>query len=206
MKQSIGRHFLLRYQDVDAAFAKAAIDAAEHMLERLSEDFGIPAEQELFELLICPDTASFLTATGKDEQTYQPWMIGNANYEERRLCILSPSCADQPEEEMLGVVRHEAAHIAFGNISGKSPEEISPLIAEGGAVFLAGQIDGASLKKNGRPDAFGLQDEEYFFANDGYNYSGAYMGHLIETYGAQAYIRLYTEAEALEALTGWPLR
>ena len=99
---------------------------------------------------------------------------------------------------MLAVVRHEVVHIAFGNVSDKSPEDISPLISEGGAVYLAGQVYPDLLEKSNRPDAIKLNDEDYFYENDGYNYSGVYMGFFIRKFGKEAYKNIYSEKKSFE--------
>ena len=71
-------------------------------------------------------------------------------------------------EEMLDIVRHEVVHIVFDSLSAKSPDDISPLIAEGIAVYLAQQVYPQCLDKSERPDALKLVDEDYFFENDGF--------------------------------------
>ncbi len=43
-----------------------------------------------------------------------------------------------------------------------------------------------------------LNDEDYFYENAGYDYSGVYMGYLIRKYGKEAYKKVYSESEPLE--------
>ncbi len=198
MNQYEYRHFLIRYEDRDDEFAREVIKTAEATYDILSGDFNIEPDTELFTLVICSDIEAFIRDTGKTAGSYQPWMVGNANYEKRILCILSPSASDRSDDEMLSVVKHEVVHIVFGKVSDKSPDDISPLISEGGAVCLAGQVDPELLDKNTRPDASNLNDEDYFYGNDGYNYSGAYMGFLMRKYGNEAYKNVYAEIEPLE--------
>ncbi len=198
MNQYEGRHFLFKYESQDSEFAQSVIDTAETMYDRVTGDFGIEPDTELFTLIICPDIDSYIIETEKTAESYQSWMVGNANYEKRRLCILSPSASDRSIDEMLAVVRHEVVHIAFGKVSVKSPEDVSPLISEGGAVYLAEQVCPNLLDKSTRPDALKLNDEDYFYENEGYNYSGVYMGYLIRKYGKEVYKKIYSESEPLE--------
>ena len=117
MKQYEGRHFLFKYESQDSEFAQSVINTAETMYDRVSRDFDIEPDTELFTLNICPDTESFIIDAEKTTESYQSWMVGNANYEKRKLCILSPSASDRSIDEMLAVVRHEVVHIAFGKVS-----------------------------------------------------------------------------------------
>lgn len=198
MKELTGRHFIFQYADHDIEAVKEIMDTAESMYDRVIKEFNIQPDDGHFDFVICPDVESFIQAAEKTEETYQPWMVGNANYEKRVLCILTPAAADRTLEDMLAVVRHEVVHIVFGNVSEKSPEEISPLISEGIAVYLAEQIYPNLLDKNSRPDALKLNDEDYFYENDGYNYSGVYMGFLIRKYGREVFKKIYSEKEKLE--------
>ena len=198
MKQYEGKHFLFKYESQDSEFAQSVINAAEIMYDKVSLDFDIEPDTELFTLVICPNTETYITETEKTTESYQSWMVGNANYEKRKICILSPSASDRSVDEMLAVVRHEVVHIVLGKLSDKSPDDVSPLISEGGAVYLAEQVYPVLLDKSTRPDALKLNDEDYFYENEGYNYSGVYMGYLIRKYGKEAYKKVYSESEPLE--------
>ena len=198
MKQYEGRHFLFKYKFQDCEFAQSVIETAESMYDKVTWDFDIEPDTELFTLVICPNTESFIIEAEKSTESYQSWMVGNANYEKRKLCILSPSTSDRSVDEMLAVVRHEVVHIAFGKVSDKSPDDVSPLISEGVAVYLAEQVYPDLLDKNTRPDALKLNYEDYFYENEGYNYSGVYMGYLIRKYGKEVYKKVYSESEPLE--------
>lgn len=192
------KYFIYSYDPVDADFAERVMETADNSYRNLCDAFEIQPGEDAFRFEICPDVASFIRASGKTEDSYQPWMTGNANYEKKSLCILSPAASDFSEEEMLAVVRHEVVHIVFGNVSDKSPEDIPPLIAEGIAVYLAGQIDAEALDPASRPDVEKLMDEDFFFDHDGYNYSGVYMGFLVQKYGWAAFKKLYAEEESLD--------
>lgn len=192
------KYFIYSYDPTDADFAKLVMETADNTIRDLCDAFEIQPVENIFRLEICPDVPSFIQASGKTEDSYQPWMTGNANYEKRTLCILSPAASDFSEEEMLTVVRHEVVHIVFGHVSDKSPEDIPPLIAEGIAVYLAEQIDAEALDPGSRPDAEKLMDEDFFFDHDGYNYSGVYMGFLVQKYGRTAFKKLYAGEESLD--------
>ena len=43
-----------------------------------------------------------------------------------------------------------------------------------------------------------LSDEEYFYENNGYLYSGVYVLYIIKKYGAEVYKRIYAGDEPLE--------
>ena len=199
MKEVRGNHFIFKFDSKDEEVSKTVIETAENTYDQVTKEYGIDADDNHFDFIICPDVASFIKHTGKTEDTYQSWMVGNADYEKRLLCILSPSVSDRTMEDMLDIVRHEVVHIAFDSLSAKSPDDISPLIAEGIAVYLAQQIYPQCLDKSERPDALKLRDEDYFFENDGYNYSGVYMGYFVRKYGMEAFKEVYAEKKTLES-------
>ena len=60
MKQYEGRHFLFKYESQDSEFAQSVINTAETMYDRVSRDFDIEPDTQLFTLIICPDTESFI--------------------------------------------------------------------------------------------------------------------------------------------------
>ncbi len=190
--------FLFLYDTKDEKFAKAAIETAEGMYDKAMTDHGLVHDAERFTLIICPDTGPYIRETDKTEESYEPWMVGNANYEQRKLCILSVAASDRSFEDMLGIVRHEVVHIVFDRLAVKSPDDVSPLIAEGGAVYLAEQVYPELLDKSDRPDAIKLNDEDYFYENEGYNYSGVYIGYIIRKYGKEAYKNIYSEKDPIE--------
>ncbi len=198
MKNYEGNHFSFYYEEEDSDFMRSAIDVAEGSYDEITKEFEIEPERELFEVFICPDVRSYIKNTDKTEESYESWMVGNADYEKRRLCILSPRVSGRSVEEMLSIVRHEVVHIVFDKVAAKSPDDISPLIAEGGAVYLAEQINLDHIDRNSRPDVMKLSDEDYFYDNDGYNYSGVYIGYIIRKYGREAYRNIYSEKEPLE--------
>ena len=198
MKEVRGNHFYFKYDPKDEEISQTIIKIAENTYDQVTEEYGIKADEAPFEFIICPDVASFIKYTGKTEETYQSWMVGNADYERRLLCILSPSASDRSLEDMLDIVRHEVVHIVFDSLSAKSPDDISPLIAEGIAVYLAQQVYPQCLNKSNRPDALKMCDEDYFFENDGYNYSGVYMGYFVRKYGMEAFKDIYAEKKPLE--------
>lgn len=124
-------------------------------------------------------------------------MVGNADYVNRRLCILSPNVVhDRTFEDMIKVCKHEVIHIAFDQL--RDPDKTDIFIGEGIAVALAEQIDVSSIEPDNYPMADKLSDEEYFYENNGYLYSGVYVLYIIKKYGAEVYKRIYAGDEPLE--------
>ena len=76
MNRYEGKHFLFIYDTEDADFAKSVIESAENMYDKVINDFNIVPDIDLFELIICPDTESFIKGTGKTAESYQSWMVG----------------------------------------------------------------------------------------------------------------------------------
>lgn len=136
-------------------------------------------------------------ATGKTAETYQPWMVGFADYAKRFLCVLSPrAVCDRSLADMLKIVKHEVTHIVFDSLG--DPDKALIGISEGIAVCIAGQVEPDCLRVSGFPFMTGLNDEEYFYENDGYNYSGAYVRYFLEKFGAKAFKKVYTGTERLD--------
>lgn len=124
-------------------------------------------------------------------------MVGNENYENKTLCILSPNVVDDRSfDDMLAVVKHEIIYIAFDQLQNENEANI--MLAEGIAVACAGQIDQDKLNVNNYPDTRKLLDEAYFYENEGYLYSGVYVLHLLKQVGSDCFKRLYAGEDAIE--------
>ena len=165
--------------------------------ESIISMFKLEESKDKFTLYVCPDVPSFKKLTGKSDEDYQEWMVGNADYENKKLCLLSPNeVRDRTFEDMLKVCKHEVIHIAFDQLG--NPNEVDIFISEGIAVALAEQIDISSLDFDDYPLASKLSDEDYFYENNGYLYSGVYVLYLIKKYGADTYKRIYMHEEALD--------
>lgn len=147
--------------------------------------------------MLCPSRASFKELTGKSDDEYEDWMVGNENYEKRTLCILSPNVVDDRSlDDMLAVIKHEIIHIAFDQLQNEN--EANVMLAEGIAVACAGQIVLDELNVNNYPDVRKLLVEAYFYENEGYLYSGVYVLHLLKQVGIDCFKRLYAGEEAIE--------
>lgn len=94
---------------------------------------------------------------------------------------------------MLSVIRHEIIHIAFDQLG--DADETNILISEGIAVALANQVDKSALSLTDFPKAEKLMDEEYFYDNAGYDYSGVYMSYLLAIVGVETFKKIYTGEE-----------
>ncbi len=192
-------HLFFEYDDLDREIATEMIRTAEQMYENLVLQFGLSDSQEKYTLTLCPDVRTFIVKAGKTEASYQSWMVGNANRSMKSLCILSPRVVrDRSFEDMLRIVKHEITHIVFQALNPKDPDEMSMCMTEGIAVYMAEQIYTNRLDMQNYPMMKGLDDEEFFYENDGYNYSGVYVGFLIRKYGKDVFKSIYAETENLD--------
>lgn len=193
-----GKFFHFEYEKADNELAGTIISIAEDTYEKVTAQFQIPVMKDRFTFKICPDIATFIKATGKTAETYQPWMVGSADYTQRFVCILSPRViCDRSLADMLKIVKHEVVHIVFDSLS--NPDKTPIGIGEGIAVCIAGQVNPDSLHVNEPPSMIGLNDEDYFYENDGYNYSGVYVRHFLEKFGIEDFKKIYTGTERLDA-------
>lgn len=191
------RFFSVIYDEKDANVMKQILSVIDSTYESIVSMFKLAETRDKFTLYICPDIQSFKKLTGKTDDEYQEWMVGNADYGNKKLCLLSPNIVrDRTLEDMLKVCKHEVIHIAFDQLG--NPDETDIFISEGIAVALAGQIDVSGLDAENYPSAGRLSDEDYFYENEGYLYSGVYVLYLIEKYGKDAYKRIYMQEEPLD--------
>ena len=198
MMQSIkSEYFNVFYDEKDANVIEQILSVTDDTYENITRVFNLKKEKTGFELYICPDVETFKILTGKSDEDYQDWMVGNADYENKRLCLLSPNVVqDRSFEDMLKVCKHEIIHIAFDQLCNLGETDI--FIAEGVAVAFAEQIDISSIEVDNYPLAKRLSDEDYFYENHGYLYSGVYALHIIKKYGVGTYKRIYVGEVALD--------
>lgn len=190
-------HFKVFYDEADEDVIEMITALIDNTYETVVNRFALEADSGKFRFMLCPSVQSFKELTGKSDEEYQEWMVGNADYRERRLCILSPKVVtDRSFEDMLSVVRHEVVHIAFDQL--ESAEEANIFPAEGIAVAIADQIMPDLLDVNDYPEAAKLSDEEYFYDNDGYTYSGVYVLYLLKKYGTEVFRNIYAGREPIE--------
>lgn len=189
-------YFRVMYDEKDENVISQIVSVIDDTYETVIEQFDLSEDSELFTIYICPDVQSYIQFTGKREEEYQEWMVGYADYTNKKLCLLSSNVVqDRSFEDMIKVCRHEIVHIAFDQLG--NPEETDIFIGEGIAVALAEQMDIPSLSLEEYPLAGKLSDEDYFYDNNGYLYSGVYVLYLIKKYGAEVYKRIYSGEEPL---------
>ena len=189
--------FNVFYDEKDANIIDQILSLIDNTYKNITQIFDLKKEDTKFILHICPDVEAFKKLTGKSDEEYKEWMVGNADYANKRLCLLSPNVVrDRSFEDMLKVCRHEIIHIAFDQL--RNPDETDIFIAEGVAVAFAEQIDISSIEVDNYPMAKCLSDEDYFYENNGYLYSGVYALHIIKKYGVEIYKRIYMGEESLD--------
>lgn len=191
------KFFSVVYDEKDANVVHEILSVIDNTYESIVRVFKLEKIQNRFTLYICPDVKSFKSISEKSDEEYQEWMVRNTDYANKKLCILSPNIVrDRTFEDMIKVCKHEVIHIALDQLG--NPNEAGMLISEGVAVAFAEQIDIPSLRLENYPLAKKLSDENYFYENNGYLYSGVYVLHIIRKYGIDAYKRIYIREEILD--------
>lgn len=191
------KHFSVFYDESDRNVIEQIVMLIDDTYDRIIKRFELKADNPGYKFMLCPSRASFKQLTGKSDDEYEDWMVGNENYENRTLCILSPNVVDDRSfDDMLAVVKHEIIHIAFDQLQNENEADI--MLAEGIAMAFAGQIDLDKLNVNHYPDAGKLHDEAYFYENEGYLYAGVYVLHLLKQVGIDCFKRIYAGEEAIE--------
>jgi hypothetical protein len=191
------RHFNVNYSEKDEYIVEQISKLIDDTYENIIHSFDLSGDVEKFEFILCPDVTTFIEKTGKTAEQYQEWMVGNADYIQRKVCILSPNAVtDRSFEEMLAVIKHEVIHVAFDQL--QNADEADIMIAEGIAVALAEQIDVQFINDKEYPDVRKLSEEEYFYENDGYLFSGVYILHLLRRCGNEKFKKIYAGEESIE--------
>lgn len=198
LNQSIEtNYFSVFYDKADYNIIEQIVTLIDDTYDNIVKRFELKKDNNKFRFLLCPSRESFKKLTGKSDDEYEEWMVGNANYENRTLCILSPNIVnDRSFDDMLLVVKHEIIHIAFDQL--QNADEANIMIAEGIAVACAEQIYINELNDKNYPDARKLSDEQYFYENEGYLYSGVYTLYLLERVGIDSFKRIYAGEESVE--------
>lgn len=198
MQKSIDtKYFTVFYDEKDNNILDSILAVFDAAYERIISTFNLKKDNASFTIHLCPDVATFKELTGKSDDEYQDWMVGNADYANRQLCILSPNVVhDRTFEDMIKVCRHEVIHIAFDQLG--DPEKTNILISEGIAVAFAEQINISWLELSNYPPAERLSDENYFYENNGYLYSGVYVLYIIKKYGVDVFKNIYAGDEPLK--------
>lgn len=191
------KFFNIIYTEKDSNIITQILSVVDDTYENIISLFKLDKTIEKFTLYICSDVESFKKHANKSDDEYQDWMVGNADYANKKLCLLSPNVVhDRSFEDMLKVCKHEVIHIALEQLG--NPEDVNIFISEGIAVALAEQINVYDLEIENYPFASKLSDGNYFYENNGYLYSGVYVLYLIKKYGIDTYKQIYMKKELLE--------
>lgn len=94
---------------------------------------------------------------------------------------------------------HETVHIVFDRV--QEPEACDIWLAEGIAIYYAGQTDPAYVSGSDCPRIADMAgDESAFVENGGYDNAGIYVWYLIKQYGMEKLLSLYRGEGSLEEL------
>lgn len=187
-------NFRIFYDEADTEMLETVKVKIQTAYTKVRQDFSITQNAGKFDFFLCPDVDSFIEYTGKSKENYQDWMVGNADYKRKRLCILSPRAVrDRSCEEMMKVIVHEIVHIAMDSLA--DADEVELWIAEGIALLYAGQTEPEYISETDFPKLNSLIGEEDFADNGGYDYAGVYVWYFIEKFGADIFKRVYMGLE-----------
>lgn len=205
MVQSEISNFRIIYYVEDRDFAGKLSRHIEPFYQEMCRKACIDAGEEVYELYVCGTTEDFIRFTGKNREDYQDWMVGNTDIHRKRLCILAPRAkgdfSKEYEDCLIRVMLHEVVHIVFDRIC--VPENCAIWLAEGTALYYAGQIDGSYVSETEYPrivDLGGTEDGIAFAENGGYDYAGIYVWYLIERCGMEKFLSFYRGECHLEEL------
>ena len=191
------KYFNIFYSDIDINIIDRVIMEVDGMYESVINYFEMGKTAIAFDFYLCPDVETFKLYAMKSDEEYQNWMVGNTDYINNRICILSPRVVkDRSYEAMIKVIKHEIVHAAFCSLA--TPDKVSICVAEGIAVAFAEQIYLPCLNRDDYPKCIDLMDEEVFYKNNGYNYSGAYILYLLKKYGKDTFKNIYSGKENIE--------
>lgn len=195
------KYFEVRYAKNDEAFAQALANKADKIYEDMISNFGFDdvMGDEKNVLTICENVAQYLETTGKTIEEYQEWMVGNSDFEHRKITILSPHASTtHTAQELEQVFVHETIHMIFDTYAGTTDTPI--WCAEGIAILYAGQVDLNYVNESDYPQIQELLDEETFADRGGYDYAGVYVWYFMERYGFKKFVELYNNASDAHAL------
>lgn len=191
------KYFNIIYKENDSNIIEQIINLIDTTYETITKIFKLNHDNNKFTLYVCSDVEEFKKQTGKTDNEYQEWMVGNANYTDKKLCILSPNAVrDRSLEDMFKVFKHEVIHIAFGQL--ETPDNVNIFIVEGIAVAFAEQINVNGLELDNFPSANKLIDKNYFYENKGYLYSGVYVLYILKKYGFDVFKKIYKNEVRLD--------
>ena len=198
VRHNLETHFFnVFYNDVDCGNIVSIVSTIDETYQSIIERFSLEVPPEKLRLIFCIDSNDFLEQSGLPEEYYQPWIVGQADSKNNKLCVISPNTVkDRSFEDMVKVIKHEIVHIAFGQVA--YGYDVSLWLAEGTAVALSGQVYDNKLNDKCFPDVHKISDGQYFCDNNGYPYSGAYVLHLLKMIGNAEFKRVYAGESELE--------
>lgn len=192
------RYFNLFYSKEDENILQRISTLIDATYENVINMFGLRTDTDKFEFVLCPNVSVFKKEAEITDERYKEWMVGNTDYAHRKICVLSPDAVtDRAFDDMLSVMKHEVIHLAFDQLGNEN--QANMMLSEGIAVALAGQINICQLNKDRYPDVRKLSDEQYFYENHGYLYSGAYVLHLLKKCGAESFKKVYCGEETIDS-------
>ena len=191
------KYFHIFYSDIDSSIIDQIIIEVDGMYERVINIFELKKSTKMSDFYLCPDVETFKFHAKIRDEDYQEWMVGDTDPVNNRICILSPRVVkDRSYEAMIKVIKHEIIHKAFNTLV--APEKVSICMSEGIAVALAEQINVSWLNTNDYPKYVDLMNEDCFYKNNGYDYSGAYILYFLKRYGNDTFKNVYSGKENIE--------
>lgn len=192
-------HFKLLYQKADEGVAIEYKDIVQNAYNRIVIDCGfLPHElDEKIHFYICKNVVDYLYFTNKKREEYQNWMVGYSDYDDRRICMLSPKAViDYPVEELKNIIAHEITHMVFDTYCGVINGEA--WISEGVALLYGEQIYLNYVDVNAYPKISEIAGKcidgdtpDQFVNNFGYDYAGIYVWYFIKKYGFEKFLLAY---------------
>lgn len=186
-------HFIAYYDETEKQLAEEFITLLEKKYEEIHKEFVFSNVEEKYHFYLCKDAEEFIKITGKSQEEYQPWMVGNTNQESHTIAIISPNAvSDRSQEDMEKVAVHELVHMIFDDATNMSGEMQEPWIAEGIAVLHAEQTNLDFVSCNACPEVAEISGGfDNFVNNNGYDYAGIYVWYFIKKYGFEEFLRAY---------------
>lgn len=199
-------HFHIFYEEADRDFGEKIVGRMEDFYAGMCRRAGLEPGEERYDLYVCGTAEDFRYYTGKSEEEYEDWMVGNADMEKKRLCVASPRVkgdfSREYEEYLIRVMLHETVHMVFDRLC--PPEQCPIWLSEGIAVCLAEQTEDSCISERDCPEIKelgGSTDMNAFVSRGGYGYSGVYVWYLLERFGMEKFLSLYRgECSAEELL------
>ena len=186
-------HFSTYFYEEEAQLAENFIALLERKFQEIHKAFDFAYEKKKINFHFCKDAQEFIDVTGKSQEEYQTWMVGNSNQESHTIAIISPNAVtERNQEDMEKIAVHELVHMIFDDATSMSGDDVEPWIAEGIAVLYAEQTNLDYISLDCCPEIADIAGNfEAFVENQGYDYSGIYVWYFVEKYGFEEFLRAY---------------